>query len=170
MIMYSYYGAMACRFRKIATAIAPVITVLQISQMVVGASVVSYSALMDAVMNVECKIDPANYKLGIAMYLSYFALFVMLFYSKYLAKDPVSTVRIAIGDKARTGSKSMENDVGNKSKLDDFCTATTRVARHTDGGGFFHSRSDSISASPLISPAPTPLAASPDSIDQKKLK
>jgi len=70
MIMYSYYCAMACRLRKLASMIAPVITVLQITQMVVGSVVTVYSAAIH-MSGGKCKVDPANYRLGLAMYLRY---------------------------------------------------------------------------------------------------
>ena len=151
--MYAYYFAMACRFRKVASLIAPLITVLQITQMIVGSAVTVYSASVH-MSGGQCKVDPANYRLGLAMYLSYFALFCMLFYSKYLYKPRPRT-----NDKAKVlngngngntngysnGTTGLKEHSKPPSFEEDFCTATQKVVRSTDGGGFFHVRSDSSS-------------------------
>merc|ERR1719495_1262291 len=34
-----------------------------------------------------CSVDPANWKMGLLMYFSYFVLFALLFFDKYLAKS-----------------------------------------------------------------------------------
>lgn len=57
------------------------ITICQILQMVVG----SYVTVMGMVYVGEgetCKIDLSNSRLGLAMYISYFILFVVFFYEK----------------------------------------------------------------------------------------
>jgi len=153
MIMYSYYFAMACRLRRVASMIAPIITVLQIAQMVVGSVVTVYSASLHA-NGYKCKVDPANYKLGLAMYLSYFALFCILFYSKYLSGAPRASSRKArseakgIDGKEANGNGTNATMVAAKREIDDFCTGAHRVARATDAGGFFHVRNDSITSPP----------------------
>ena len=153
MIMYSYYFAMACRLRRVASMIAPIITVLQIAQMVVGSVVTVYSASLHA-SGYKCKVDQANYKLGLAMYLSYFALFCILFYSKYLSGAPRASSRKArseakgIDGKEANGNGTNATMVAAKREIDDFCTGAHRVARATDAGGFFHVRNDSITSPP----------------------
>eukprot|EP00667_Euglena_gracilis_P014412 EG_transcript_14945 len=94
-IMYFYYFLMTFRtpsIRRICKMFAPLITTLQLLQMVVGAAVTSVAAYWTFTEGVEnCHVDPANYKLGLAMYLSYFCLFAMLFHHLYLsgaAKQP----------------------------------------------------------------------------------
>ena len=83
-IMYTYYFAMAARLTWLAVPFAPLITTTQILQMAVGSYVTFASASEhwhrgDA----ACQVDPANYKLGLAMYGSYFVLFCGLFLNKY---------------------------------------------------------------------------------------
>lgn len=158
MIMYSYYCAMACRLRRLASMIAPVITVLQITQMVVGSVVTVYSAAVH-MGGGKCKVDPANYRLGLAMYLSYFALFCMLFYSKYLSRPP------AAGARAKrvqaNGAAGAGAAFAGPSNIEDFCAATHKVARNTDAGGFFHVRSESISSGVASASASPPAAGVP---------
>jgi hypothetical protein len=50
--------------------------------------VVSAVAGMNVGMNgsPDCHVDPANWKLGLTMYFSYFCLFVSLFYKKFITK------------------------------------------------------------------------------------
>ena len=75
---------MACRLNWLATPFAPMIKTIQILQMAVGSAVTVTSALEHrAGGDAACKVDPANYKLGLAMYGSYFCLFSMLFANKY---------------------------------------------------------------------------------------
>ena len=39
-----------------------------------------------------CFVDPANYKMGLAMYASYFCLFGVLFWNKYVVKHTATRV------------------------------------------------------------------------------
>jgi elongation of very long chain fatty acids protein 6 len=84
-IMYTYYFAMAARLTWLAVPFAPLITSSQILQMAVG-SVVTFASASTHYRHgaSACKVDPANYKLGLAMYSSYFVLFCGLFLNKYL--------------------------------------------------------------------------------------
>jgi len=85
-IMYFYYAMMATRWCKgLLNAIAPLITLLQILQMV-GGMVVVVTAVRKLNRDGVCDADPSNLKLGFAMYASYFVLFFMLFWSKYVNK------------------------------------------------------------------------------------
>ena len=59
--------------------------------MVVGAVVTfcgAYWTINEGINS--CHVDPANYKLGLAMYVSYFCLFAVLFYNLYLGGVPPS--------------------------------------------------------------------------------
>merc|ERR1719203_2012495 len=100
-IMYSYYAAMAARLGKMLTAIAPFITALQILQML-GGMIVVVTAGRRLLEDGKCAADPANMKLGFAMYCSYFILFFMLFWNKY--------VNCPCTDKAGTKKKMKEGE------------------------------------------------------------
>mmetsp|Transcript_56196 Transcript_56196/g.93401 ORF Transcript_56196/g.93401 Transcript_56196/m.93401 type:complete len:319 (-) Transcript_56196:1268-2224(-) len=97
-IMYFYYFLMTFRnsskiIGRTLKTFAPFITACQLTQMVVGAFVTAMAAYWTATEGIEnCHVDPANYKLGLGMYCSYFCLFAMLFNSLYLSgsKKPES--------------------------------------------------------------------------------
>lgn len=85
-VMYTYYFFMSLGLtRPMVKPFAPFITILQISQMVVGLCVVVASMYLS-------HVDPhcanvthiGNTKLALAMYLSYFVLFGKLFFGTYL--------------------------------------------------------------------------------------
>lgn len=93
-IMYCYYFLMLYRpIRKYVRISGPLITTVQLSQMAMGL-VVSLAAWYYVGSNPygtgpsECNIDPANWKLGLAMYFCYFWLFAQLFLDKYIKKKP----------------------------------------------------------------------------------
>lgn len=93
-IMYSYYSLMSLQrmfsknkksaLKRFLIRFAPFITTVQILQMVMGMYVISFAGRQRMNAKESCHIDPANYKLGLAMYTCYCALFVVLFGSKYL--------------------------------------------------------------------------------------
>ncbi len=74
-LMYCYYAFAACR---IFFPFPQLLTMLQLAQMVVGAVV--------AVQSGSCPEDATLYWAGIAMYSSYFALFLQFFLVKYFRK------------------------------------------------------------------------------------
>ena len=86
---------------------------MQIAQMV-GGTVVTvlsgywwYTEGTDATGTHVCAVDPANFKMGFGMYLSYFILFAVLFYNKYIApqKETVKGVKDKIcGVDVNTGA------------------------------------------------------------------
>jgi len=97
-IMYMYYFLAKIGYYKLLQPIAPLITVVQILQMVGGMYIllnVANEQLAAVQMPGEswkdaslrtCRVDPANWKMGLLMYFSYFVLFVLLFFDKYCAK------------------------------------------------------------------------------------
>lgn len=90
-IMYFYYCLMVFRpLRKGLRVFAPLITFVQIAQMV-GGLVVSVVAAIGSTAG-ACGVTSANWKLGMAMYVSYFFLFVMLFQSKYCSSKRTKKV------------------------------------------------------------------------------
>eukprot|EP00300_Choanocystis_sp_HF-7_P033307 c45626_g1_i1.p1 GENE.c45626_g1_i1~~c45626_g1_i1.p1 ORF type:complete len:312 (+),score=64.39 c45626_g1_i1:28-936(+) len=86
-IMYFYYFLGLIGFRRVFKPIAPLITFLQLAQMVGGIVITVLSVWLHA-HDPTCHVDPANMKLGLAMYFSYFVLFALLFHNLYiLPKD-----------------------------------------------------------------------------------
>jgi len=97
-IMYAYYFFTSIGYYKLVSPIAPFITFIQIAQMVGGIIVLSYAGyihinapMLEGMTTREslwesCATDPANWKMGLMMYFSYFCLFVQLFKKKYF--DP----------------------------------------------------------------------------------
>lgn len=88
-VMYFYYFLMSLRnniIRRICKMFAILITTVQLLQMVVGGAVTFMGAYWTYHEGFEnCHVDPANYKLGLAMYFSYFILFAVLFWNLYIA-------------------------------------------------------------------------------------
>jgi len=85
-VMYTYYTFMAARLQHLVTKFAFLITTVQILQMAMGAYVTFISARRHWVSGEDaCYVDPANYKMGLAMYSSYFVLFASLFWNKYVS-------------------------------------------------------------------------------------
>ncbi|CCW64241.1 unnamed protein product [Phytomonas sp. EM1] len=90
-VMYFYYFLCACGLRRYIRPIAPLITFLQILQMVLGVIIELATYYLSTYSARGCDVSRQNSRLGLVMYLSYLALFVKLFYENYLcrAKDPV---------------------------------------------------------------------------------
>ncbi|KAK7197488.1 fatty acid elongase [Novymonas esmeraldas] len=86
-IMYFYYFVAACGYGKLVRPIAPVITFLQIAQMVVGSLIAVYVFYMDQ-FGGGCDCRTSNAKLALMMYSSYFILFSHFFRSRYITKKP----------------------------------------------------------------------------------
>ena len=92
---YFYFFCTNIGWYKFVAPVAPLVTTMQISQMVVGTLVIIRSAYLSWIVAeplegcacddpaVRCSADPANLRLGLVMYTSYFALFVALFVDKY---------------------------------------------------------------------------------------
>ena len=122
-IMYFYYFIMIFpspkTVRKAAQAVAPLITTIQILQMVGGIIVTATGAYQSIYNPHVCKINAANYKMGLAMYGSYFALFVALFADKFLKPKKL---------KAETAKLEQGSQ--------EFCNASVS----NDAAGFFHGK------------------------------
>lgn len=84
-IMYAYFGATSIsgRWRRSVRPFAILITLLQISQMVVGI-VVTLSALHFSAEGKVCHVNHTNSWLGLSMYTSYFVLFLEFFVKGYV--------------------------------------------------------------------------------------
>ncbi|AYU77322.1 fatty acid elongase, putative [Leishmania donovani] len=84
-IMYFYYFVAACGYSKLVRPVAPLITFLQIAQMVVGSVIAVYVFYMDQ-FGGGCDCRSSNAKLALMMYVSYFILFTNFFRSRYIKK------------------------------------------------------------------------------------
>mmetsp|Transcript_24788 Transcript_24788/g.41422 ORF Transcript_24788/g.41422 Transcript_24788/m.41422 type:complete len:314 (+) Transcript_24788:155-1096(+) len=125
-VMYTYYFLMAAGLHKLARPCASLITTLQIAQMMMGTTVTAYSAIWS--QTEQCKVDPANYKMGLAMYVSYFWLFAVLFINKYFGpKAPGAKADTAPARVRRQDSRDM-----------DITMCGVDLGTH-DAAGFFHS-------------------------------
>lgn len=83
--MYSYY-ALVSMGKYPPKMLAMTITVLQLTQMIVGCAInVSAHNYLSNVPPRACGISQINIKLSTAMYFSYFVLFSQFFYKAYFS-------------------------------------------------------------------------------------
>lgn len=124
-VMYFYFFMTNIGYYKLMQPIAPFITTIQILQMIGGLICLGYVAHAQIISGrfEQCKVNPANWKLGLMMYFSYFVLFSVLFMGKYITKE----------------SKSKPKK-GDMQKCPPSCPTT-------DASGFFHPNGDSSPAS-----------------------
>ena len=88
-IMYSYYFFMAVNLKMLVKPLAPLITSLQILQMVFGVVITTVVLLVqDDDEPSKCATVGSNARLGWVMYFSYLILFGQLFVNSYLRKKP----------------------------------------------------------------------------------
>ena len=88
-VMYTYFlltALPACRERVLR--FAPLITSLQISQFAWGTVINVYAAVSYFTPSVGCAIRPQILQIGALMYLLYGALFVHLFWRRYIRPAP----------------------------------------------------------------------------------
>ncbi|KAG5509405.1 hypothetical protein JKF63_06715 [Porcisia hertigi] len=86
-IMYLYYFVSACGYGKMVRPLAPLITFLQIAQMVIGSLIAVYVFYMNQ-FGGGCDCRSSNARLALMMYVSYFVLFSNFFRNRYLKKKP----------------------------------------------------------------------------------
>ena len=84
-IMYSYYTLKSAGF-KVPQAVAQVITSLQLAQFVLGL-VGTLTAYIQKSSGVECDSPYVFLNTGLAIYGSYFVLFLNFFYQRYLLRS-----------------------------------------------------------------------------------
>jgi len=86
-IMYFYFGVtqLGPGGRKLAKRFSMLITLLQLSQMVMGI-VITVAAVVYHSRGETCYVSLANSALGLGMYTSYFVLFAVLFKQNYFEK------------------------------------------------------------------------------------
>lgn len=106
-LMYFYFFLSYFRgiFKYLRTSpIAQLITIMQFTQMVVGVYV-TYTAYSTNAEDKTCVADPANLRLGLAMYFVYACLFFQLFYNRYIAapeEKPVSAKKKSKTEKQKS--------------------------------------------------------------------
>lgn len=122
--MYFYYFLMGVGFKG-AKLVAPIITLAQLLQMVVGCYITAMSAYYHIQDPSSCYVDPANYRLGLGMYTSYFILFVVLFRNLYCVGGGPS------------GSKADADMKAAKRRADPMTCCGVEL-KGGDGAGFFH--------------------------------
>lgn len=120
--MYMYYFLMSVGFRKVTKKIAPLVTLAQLLQMVVGCAVTSMSAYYHTQDPESCFVNPANFRLGLGMYASYWLLFAVLFRNLY-----------CVG--SGNGAKTERTEAA---KRKDPMTCCGVELKGGDGAGFFH--------------------------------
>ena len=99
--------------RKLALG-APVITIMQISQMVVGIVLLVLINARSAAMqgDEECFVSRSSFVYGIVMYSSYFVLFALFALDRYVCRRPRSS-ELAAG---KLMENAQEGETGNKKK------------------------------------------------------
>ncbi|KEG06196.1 fatty acid elongase [Trypanosoma grayi] len=93
-IMYFYYFVCACGLRKIIRPIAPLITMLQILQMVVGTFIALYTCIQRLTHPRGCDTNDTSIRLGLMMYASYLFLFARFFVDRYYTSPSRSVKRV----------------------------------------------------------------------------
>ncbi|CBZ24929.1 putative fatty acid elongase [Leishmania mexicana MHOM/GT/2001/U1103] len=92
-VMYMYFALCACGVKKLLRPFAPLITALQILQMVGGTAltfysyavnVPSYNAGIEDVHKLPCAVPKSAARFGALMYLSYLYLFCELYVNSYI--------------------------------------------------------------------------------------
>ncbi|XP_043274094.1 elongation of very long chain fatty acids protein 6 [Venturia canescens] len=83
-IMYSYYALRAMRYSP-PKSISMVITMLQLTQMIVGCAINVWAFQYLSHGQKECGISRVNIKFSLTMYFSYFVLFARFFYNAYIS-------------------------------------------------------------------------------------
>jgi hypothetical protein len=145
-VMYGYYFFQIIGVKAVSV-FAPFITTVQIVQMIAGMAITYLTAAqhwsgvpwqsegaIGGPMNqakAMCSIHPANYKMGLAMYSSYFVLFAILFYNLYLSPKGKHAKRKPSGEKSVSGSSMTRSSSSNQ------------VCGVEDGAGFFHPKTSS---------------------------
>ena len=85
-LMYAYFAATQTTLRQTVRPFAIYITLLQLAQMVVGIYV-TLRAILYQSSGRDCYVNKTNSILGLAMYSSYFPLFLKLFLENYVFKQ-----------------------------------------------------------------------------------
>ncbi len=132
-VMYLYYMFMVSGNGWVVKPFAQFITVIQIAQMIVGTTVTASSAYYYYTSDGNCAVNPSNFRMGLAMYSAYFALFVKLFVNKYCGKksSPRSKTVCSASDDAGhfVNTKDFSNEDGRVSRTKKSSNENRRVTR-----------------------------------------
>jgi elongation of very long chain fatty acids protein 6 len=142
-IMYAYYFMGAINMRHVVRPFAPVITTIQILQMVGGIAVtVTASFHHDMNEPTACYTDAANWKMGLGMYSVYCGLFVVLFLNLYCTKKSKGKRRGAATPASIKAAKALaRKERGVASKVGSpglLCSTYNPALDVGDAVGFFH--------------------------------
>jgi hypothetical protein len=129
-VMYAYYFFTGIGFKGTARRLAPFITSMQLGQMLLGATVTGTAAYFRE--KNDCFTDPANYKLGLAMYVSYAVLFGVLFRDLYCKGGR----RSPAAKRAKDGKDDKESICG------------VEIKNKPEAGGLFHPQSPTVTVPP----------------------
>lgn len=112
-LMYSYYALKAARI-KVPLFVSKLITLMQISQMLVGCFVnwVAYRTKRDT--NTPCQISDDNIFYSFLMYASYFLLFFQFFLDAYIKANAKHKLKF----KQQQEAEKPKNDQCNGKKND----------------------------------------------------
>jgi len=112
-IMYFYYFMGAVGLRQVVRPFAPLITTIQILQMVGGIAVTVTAALHHDMNDpTACSTDAANWKMGLGMYSVYCGLFVVLFSNLYCTRKDKNK-----GQRGVTTAQTLLDEIKTKSKM-----------------------------------------------------
>ncbi|XP_021960639.1 putative fatty acid elongation protein 3 [Folsomia candida] len=90
-IMYSYYGLRSVHVKWLPSYLPMTITVIQIAQMFAGVFISLYTARV-ILSGGDCDRPWSNIIVALAMYFSYFALFLNFFYHRYFLNTKTKKV------------------------------------------------------------------------------
>ncbi|DAZ94473.1 TPA: hypothetical protein N0F65_003509, partial [Lagenidium giganteum] len=107
-VMYFYYFLTAVGYRP---RWAQFVTIIQLSQMVVGVAVCALNVYYMRV-DMPCNVDRENLKWGIIMYSSYFALFLKFFIERYFFKSSRSPANAQRTKKIQTTAMAVGGGSG----------------------------------------------------------
>jgi len=124
-IMYGYFAVMGTRHRRVVAPYAIYITLLQLVQMLVG-MFITIKAVLHQIAGEECHVNKTNSVLGLAMYASYFVLFLKLFLDNYYLKPRTQRQR-SVREVVRSMSRKITQNVEAEVNVGDEGTMETLV-------------------------------------------
>ncbi|KPI89593.1 beta-ketoacyl-CoA synthase beta-ketoacyl-coenzyme A [Leptomonas seymouri] len=105
-LMYSYYFLCSCGLKRAVAPFAPLITCLQIVQMMLGYAICLYTAYHKFASPYGCEMPASLIRMGLLMYGSYFFLFVGFFLTRYGKRKSLHTQRASVPTATAVHEKS----------------------------------------------------------------